>query len=41
MKVDWPVVIWLCVMGIAFTLIVIGLVCQTIALHPDAMGFLP
>lgn len=41
MKVDWPVVIWLGVMGIAFILIVIGLVCQTIALHPDAMGFLP
>ncbi len=32
--------IWLTVMVIAASLMAIGLVCRTIALHPDAMGFI-
>ncbi len=34
--------VWICVFFwlLALTLIVVGLVCQTIALHPDASGFL-
>jgi len=41
MKEHLPAILCLGLMVVAFTLIVIGLVCQTIALHPDAMGFLP
>jgi hypothetical protein len=41
MKENWPAAVYLGVLVIAFSLIVIGLVCRTIALHPDAMGFLP
>lgn len=40
MKVNLPVIVWLGVLVLASCLIVVGVVCRTIALHPDAMGFL-
>lgn len=33
--------VWLSVMVIAFSLMLVGLVIETITVHPDAAGFLP
>jgi hypothetical protein len=40
MKEHLPAIVYLSVLVLASSLIVIGVVCRTIALHPDAMGFL-
>lgn len=40
MGLNWRAAVWLSVLGIAAALIVVGLVCRTIALHPDAAGFI-
>jgi len=40
MRGNLAAVVWLCVLCIASALMAVGLVVQTIALHPDAAGFL-
>ncbi len=40
MKEHLPVIVWISVLGLSCALIIVMAVFQTIALHPDAAGFI-